>query len=150
MRNCNFCRPFQHQGVHFSGARTEMSLEIIIFHASFMSRIFVAASSLLAAMDRTADPCKDFFQFACGTWNKMHVIPEDRSSISTFEVGITGRLPLLPLHCMIDDAGGITWSTFSLTLFSLHARYTLRGFCLVAIRHPRPPKRCLQISSRRY
>ncbi|XP_058126408.1 neprilysin-1 [Anopheles ziemanni] len=44
------------------------------------------ASSLLAAMDRTADPCKDFFQFACGTWNKMHVIPEDRSSISTFEV----------------------------------------------------------------
>ncbi|XP_062552174.1 neprilysin-1 isoform X2 [Armigeres subalbatus] len=44
------------------------------------------ASSLLAAMDRTVDPCKDFFQFACGTWNKKHVIPEDRSSISTFEV----------------------------------------------------------------
>ncbi|XP_058459851.1 neprilysin-1-like [Malaya genurostris] len=44
------------------------------------------ASSLLAAMDRTVDPCVDFFQFACGTWNKKHVIPEDRSSISTFEV----------------------------------------------------------------
>ncbi|XP_063233227.1 neprilysin-1 [Bacillus rossius redtenbacheri] len=44
------------------------------------------ASSLLAAMDRSADPCHDFFQFACGTWNKKHVIPEDRSSISTFEV----------------------------------------------------------------
>ncbi|XP_055627429.1 neprilysin-1-like [Toxorhynchites rutilus septentrionalis] len=44
------------------------------------------ASSLLAAMDRTVDPCIDFFQFACGTWNKKHVIPEDRSSISTFEV----------------------------------------------------------------
>ena len=38
------------------------------------------------AMNRTADPCQDFFQFACGTWNKMHLIPEDRSSISTFEV----------------------------------------------------------------
>lgn len=37
-------------------------------------------------MDHTADPCQDFFQFACGTWNKKHVIPEDRSSISTFEV----------------------------------------------------------------
>ena len=44
------------------------------------------ASSLLAAMDRSANPCTDFFQFACGTWNKKHVIPEDRSSISTFEV----------------------------------------------------------------
>nr|CAD7569225.1 unnamed protein product [Timema californicum] len=44
------------------------------------------ASSLLAAMDRAANPCTDFFQFACGTWNKKHVIPEDRSSISTFEV----------------------------------------------------------------
>lgn len=37
-------------------------------------------------MDRTADPCTNFFQYACGTWNKKHVIPEDRSSISTFEV----------------------------------------------------------------
>ncbi|KAJ8981669.1 hypothetical protein NQ317_017290 [Molorchus minor] len=44
------------------------------------------ASSLLSAMDRTTDPCVDFFQYACGTWNKKHVIPEDRSSISTFEV----------------------------------------------------------------
>ncbi|KAG8225257.1 hypothetical protein J437_LFUL006489, partial [Ladona fulva] len=44
------------------------------------------AASLLSAMDFTADPCQDFFQFACGTWNKKHVIPEDRSSISTFEV----------------------------------------------------------------
>ncbi|EDW29684.1 GL14909 [Drosophila persimilis] len=44
------------------------------------------AASLLSAMDMTADPCEDFFQYACGTWNKVHPIPEDRSSISTFEV----------------------------------------------------------------
>ena len=46
----------------------------------------LSASSLLAGMDATKDPCEDFFQYACGTWNKKHVIPEDRSSISTFEV----------------------------------------------------------------
>ncbi|XP_067638908.1 neprilysin-1 isoform X2 [Eurosta solidaginis] len=44
------------------------------------------AASLLSAMDTSADPCTNFFQFACGTWNKIHIIPEDRSSISTFEV----------------------------------------------------------------
>ncbi|UXI15420.1 Pre-mRNA-splicing factor 38A [Sarcoptes scabiei] len=44
------------------------------------------AASLLNAMDLTADPCEDFFQFACGNWVKKHVIPEDRSSLSTFEV----------------------------------------------------------------
>ncbi|XP_026670741.1 neprilysin-1-like, partial [Ceratina calcarata] len=44
------------------------------------------AASLLSAMDRTAEPCANFFQYACGTWNQRHVIPEDRSSISTFEV----------------------------------------------------------------
>lgn len=47
---------------------------------------FIAAASLLSAMDRTASPCQDFFQYACGAWNKRHIIPEDRSSISTFEV----------------------------------------------------------------
>ncbi|XP_012253044.2 neprilysin-1 [Athalia rosae] len=44
------------------------------------------AASLLSAMDQTAAPCVDFFQYACGAWNRLHVIPEDRSSISTFEV----------------------------------------------------------------
>lgn len=48
--------------------------------------IIISAASLLSAMDVTVDPCEDFFSFACGNWNKKHLIPEDRSSISTFEV----------------------------------------------------------------
>lgn len=44
------------------------------------------ASSLLSAMNRSMDPCQNFFEYACGTWNQRHVIPEDRSSVSTFEV----------------------------------------------------------------
>ena len=44
------------------------------------------AASLLGSMDRTTDPCDNFFQFACGDWNRKHVIPEDRSSVSPFDV----------------------------------------------------------------
>lgn len=37
-------------------------------------------------MNRSVDPCQNFFEYACGAWNQKHGIPEDRSSVSTFEV----------------------------------------------------------------
>lgn len=60
-------------------------------------------------MDHSVDPCVDFFQFACGTWNKKHMIPEDRSSISTFEV-LADQLQVIlkgvleePIHLKKDN-----------------------------------------------
>ena len=32
----------------------------------------------LNALDRTADPCTDFFQYACGNWRKANPIPGDQ------------------------------------------------------------------------
>ena len=37
------------------------------------------ASYMIKAMDRQANPCKDFFQFSCGGWQKNHRIPESEA-----------------------------------------------------------------------
>ena len=46
----------------------------------------IASSGLqLDALDKTADACTDFYQFACGGWIKNNPVPSDRASWSRFE-----------------------------------------------------------------
>ena len=42
------------------------------------------AARMLEALDPEVDRCQDFYNYACGTWNRIHEIPSDRPSYNTF------------------------------------------------------------------
>ena len=47
--------------------------------------MFLSAASILSWMDKSVDPCEDFYRYSCGSWIKKSFIPEDKSTIGTFE-----------------------------------------------------------------
>ena len=58
-----------------------------------------------SAMDRTVDPCVDFYQYSCGGWMKSHPIPPDQTSWSVY-----GKLyedNLTYLRGILDEAAAV-------------------------------------------
>ena len=42
------------------------------------------AGAVLASLDRSVDPCHDFYSFACGGWIRNNPLPEGKSRRSPF------------------------------------------------------------------
>jgi putative endopeptidase len=55
-----------------------------------------------ASMDKSADPCTDFYQYACGGWTAAHPVPPDRASFGRFSELLDHNQEAL--HAILDAA----------------------------------------------
>ncbi|XP_015727680.1 neprilysin [Coturnix japonica] len=69
-----------------------VAITMIVLYATYddgvckTSDCIKSAARIIENMDTTAEPCSDFYQYACGGWLKRNVIPETSSRYSNFDI----------------------------------------------------------------
>ncbi|KAB0393662.1 hypothetical protein E2I00_019394 [Balaenoptera physalus] len=78
--------PFQAQALTKSKVSDSGSISSQSHVWEIFQLISYSAARLIQNMDAAAEPCTDFFKYACGGWLKRNIIPETSSRYSNFDI----------------------------------------------------------------
>lgn len=88
-----------------------------------------AAYGLLVNLNDEVDPCDDFYEFACGSFEKNVIIPDDKAELTPIG-GLTDKLHL-QIRQMIENIGGEKISPSGRLVKNLYSSCVNGGMCII-------------------